>query len=170
MKRQLTILIGAGAVEILILAAALFLIGWDINKRVGEINELRNNMNLRFSTTENLSNLRDDMEKFKPYIPLLNSFLPNKDRLINLSREFNIVAFQNKVNFSSSFAGEGFVSKTDLNWIGLNMNIDGNIDDIINFIKAIENSRYSVKLSSLDIGQKDNQFKSQLNGKVFYFQ
>ncbi|MEK7634484.1 MAG: type 4a pilus biogenesis protein PilO [Patescibacteria group bacterium] len=170
MKRQLTILIGIGTAAILILLTALFLIGWDIDKRVWQINGLRNNLNSRFSTTENLSDLRDDMEKFKPYIPLVDSFLPNKDRLINLSREFNIVAFQNKVNFSSSFAGESPVSKTDLNWIGLNMNIDGNIDDIINFIKAIENSRYSVKLSSLDIGQKDNQFKSQLSGKVFYFQ
>ena len=170
MKRQLTILIGTGAAMILILAVALFLVGLDINKRVREINGLRGNMNSRFLTTENLSVLRFDMAKAQPYIPLLDSFLPNKDQLINLSREFNTAAFQNKVNFSSSFAGESPVSKTDLNWIGLNMNVDGNIDNIISFIKTMENSRYSIKLGSLDIGQKDNQYKSQLNGKVFYFQ
>lgn len=170
MKRQLTILIGIGATMILILAVALFLIGLDINKRVRQINELRNNINSRFLTTENLSVLRFDMAKFQPYISLLDLFSPNKDQLINLSREFNTIAFQNKVNLSSSFTGESPVSKTDLNWIGLNMNINGNFNDIINFMKAVENSRYSIKFNSLDISQKDNQFKSQLNGKVFYFQ
>ena len=169
MKRQLTILIGIGSAIILILAVALFLVGLDINKKIAQINELRININSRFLTTENLSVSRFDMAKFQPYISSLDLFSPNKDQLINLSREFNTIAFQNKVNFSSSFTGESPVSKTDLNWIGLNMNIGGNFNDIINFMKAVENSRYSIKLNSLDIRQKDNQFKSQLNGKVFYF-
>lgn len=170
MKRQLTKLIGIGSAVILVLAAALVFVGLDISKRVDQISLQRSDMNSRFLTTEHLSVLRYDLAAVQPYIPALNLLLQNKDQLINLPKELGAIAAQDKVDFSLSFSGESAVPQKDLNWIGLNINISGEIGNIIGFLKAVENGRYFIKFNGLDINKKDNKFAAPLNGVVFYFQ
>ena len=79
-----------------------------------------------------------------------------------------MMAVQNKINLASNFSGENVKSSGELKWIGLTATAEGNFNDLINFLKAIESSRYSVKLDNVDFGEKDGKFKMLLNGKVLF--
>ena len=107
-----------------------------------------------------------------PYILGIENILPSRDELVNFSRDLSAAAGQNSVSFTSKFSGEnliGKISADDLKWIGVDFTLGGGFDNIVNFLKTVENSRYSIKLNALDLSRRDNDYRGLLNGKVFYF-
>ncbi len=169
MKKQLILTAGLGALIILILGAVLIILRADILKKSGQINEIKKELGFRSTIIKSLSTMRGDINLIKPYVFGLDNILPTKDQLINFSKDLNMMAAQNKINLASNFSGENVESSKGLKWIGLTATAEGNSNDLINFLKAIESSRYSVKLDNVDFSEKDGKFKMFLNGKVFYF-
>ncbi len=169
MKKQLILTAGLGALIILILGAVLILLRTDILKKADRINEIKKELGFRSTIIKSLSTMRNDINLIQPYVFGLDNVLPTKDQLINFSKDLNMMAAQNKINLASNFSGENVESSKGLKWIGLTATAEGNFSDLINFLKAIENSRYSVKLDNIDTNEKDGKYKMFLNGKVFYF-
>lgn len=169
MKKQLILTAGLGALIILILGVGLIIIRADILKKTEQINEIKKELDFRSTIIKSLSTMRGDINLIQPYIFGLDNVLPTKDQLINFSKDLNMMAAQNKINLASNFSGENIESSKGLKRIGLTATAEGNFNDLVNFLKAVENSRYSVKLDNIDINEKDGKYKMLLNGKVFYF-
>lgn len=166
MKKQL-FTIGVGIIIIVVLITALIFIGFDISKKAIKVSESKQDIYFRSNIIKSLSILRSDINKIQPYIYGLNNVLPTKDQLINFPRELSLIASQNKINLSFNFSGEN--SNDRLKWIELTGTAEGDFINIINFLKSIENSNYSVKIDNIDFNEKDDVSKTIFNGKVFYF-
>lgn len=167
MKKQLVLTIGLGILIIFILGAFLFFLKNDISKKTEKIKEIKQEIILRSKIINSLSIMRGDINLIQPYISGIDNFLFTKDQLINFSKELDSMAAQEKINIASNFSeGSG---AGELKWIGLTSAAEGNFNNLVNFLKLIENSRYSVKLDNIDLSEKDNIFKTIFNGKVFYF-
>ncbi len=170
MKKQLIITAGLAILMILILSAALVAVGIDISKRANQIGEIKKKIDFRSNIIKSLSILRSDINTIQPYIFGLDNILLARDQLINFSRELSAMAAQNKITIASSFSGEDSKTAGELRWIGLTATVEGGFNDLINFLKVIENSRYSIKLDNIDLNEKTGGgFKALFNGKVFYF-
>jgi len=169
MKKQLVLTVGLGVLIILILAALLIILRADILKKIIQISEIKKELDFRSTIIKSLSTMRSDINLVQPYIFGIENILPTKDQLINFSKDLNMMAVQNKINLASNFSGENVKSSGELKWIGLTATAEGNFNDLINFLKAIESSRYSVKMDNIDFSEKDGKFKMLFNGKVFYF-
>ncbi len=170
MKKQLMTIISIGGVVAVILALALIYAGFDISQRVERVKESRLALNSNSQTSEKLSLLRLDLAAFEPYAAGLENALPDKEQLINLSRDLKTMAFQNSISIISNFSGEEFKSSSNFNWLGLTVSADGKFDNMINFLKLLDNSRYSVRFENIDLSSKDSGFKGAFVGKVFYYQ
>lgn len=170
MKKQLITIISIGGAAVVILASALAYIGFDISQRVEKVKESRLVLSSSSQTGEKLALLRLDLAAFEPYTDDLENALPDKEQLINLPRELKTMAFQNSINLTSNFSGEEFKSSSNFNWLGLTVSTDGKFDNLINFLKLLDNSRYSVRFENIDLSFKDNGFKGTFVGKVFYYQ
>jgi Tfp pilus assembly protein PilO len=169
MKKKFILTAGLGMLIILILSAGLFFFGFDISGKSDQIREIKSEIALRSKIINSLSAMRNDINMVQPYILGINNMLPTKDQLINFSKELDMTASQNKINLTSNFSGEDTKFSGELKWIGLTAAAEGDFNNLINFLKSIENSRYSVKLENIDFSEKDKKFKMLLNGKVFYF-
>jgi len=172
MRKELLTHIGIGAILVLVLAAAFVYLSFDIGKRVDKIKESRSSLDFHSQIAELLFALRADFNAVSPYILGIENILPSRDELVNFSRDLSAAAGQNSVSFPSKFSGEnliGKISADDLKWIGVDFTLGGGFDNIVNFLKTVENSRYSIKLNALDLSRRDNDYRGLLNGKVFYF-
>ncbi len=168
MKKNLFLTISFGLGLILIPAAAFVFLSFDIIKKTDQIKNLRGRISSYYGANENLAALRSDLENVRPYLPGIDAFLLTKDQLIGFPRDFKSLAGQFQIDAVSNFLETGEQSG-DMRWIGVKVSANGEIDGLIGFLKALENSRYSIGFDNLDLSRAAEGFKAALNGKIFYF-
>lgn len=168
-KKKLLLNIGISLGIILILGVALFFLSSEIKNNAKEIQEVKEKMVLRSQTTKSIALLRRESEQVEPYLAKLDNILITKDKLVNFSQDLNAIAKQNKINFKISLGKEIPKTESKLGEINITMTINGTLDNLIKFLKDLENIQYFVKLNKLDFTKKGNGFEGILNGVIFYF-
>jgi hypothetical protein len=168
-KKRLFINIGIPFGICLILAGALFFLGSDIVKLANRIEQSQKDLNLRVAMAESLALLRQDSEKAKHYLVELESLLPSRDQLISFSSDLNMIARQNQVSVNSSLGQEVLGSANEPGRIGFTVVSQSSFDNFLGFLKTLKNSRYFVKIETLDFGRQDGAFKALMTGQVFSF-
>lgn len=168
-KKRLLINIGIPLGICLLLITAVFFLGSDITNQTNKIEQLRGSLRYYIETTESLALLRRDSEKAKHYLPELESILPTRDQLVAFSGDLGIIAGQSKVEINSSLGQESPGSEKNLGSIDFTVSGQGEFDNLLNFLTLLKNSRYSVKIKTLDFGRQEGNFKALLTGQVFSF-
>ena len=169
MAKQLIILISFAAAISLLSLAGLIYLNFDISRNVKKIEGLRNDLAFNSRITQSMSQLKADLNSTQPYLNTLDKILSNRDQLIKFSGDVNALASKNEISIISSFSSESRNSDS-LASIGLNMTAEGLHDNFVNYLKALENSRYSVKFNVVDFYNNAGKVKSQMTGKVFYYE
>ena len=168
MNRQSAIKIAFWSILFLAMAGGLVYLRLDIIDKVNSAENIRKEMNSYSRVAEELNLLRSDIDKIKPYLFELNNAVQTKDQLVNFNKDIKIIANQNQVSVVSNFSDEKESVKSGLKEIGVSVNANGGLENLINFLKALEKSNYSVKLNTLDFSQSDKEYKAVFNGEVFY--
>lgn len=153
----------------MIWAAIFVFLSFDIAGKTDRIKNLRKEIASYYRANENLAVLRSDLESVQPYLPGIDTFLLNKDQLIGFPRDLKSLASQFQIDAVSNFSETGKEEAGDIRWIGVKVSADGEMNNLIEFLKALENSRYSVGFNNLDFSKAAKGFKATLNGKIFYF-
>lgn len=169
MKKNLFLIIGVGLGLVLILAATFVFLSFDIIKKTEQVKNLREKISSYYRANENLAVLRSDLENVQPYLPGIDAFLLNRDQLISFPRDIKSLASQFQIDVVSNFSEAGQGEAGDIRWIGVRVSAEGEMNNLTGFLKALENSRYSVGFNSLDFSKSAKGFKATLNGKIFYF-
>ncbi|MEK7496259.1 MAG: hypothetical protein AAB616_02230 [Patescibacteria group bacterium] len=168
-KKRLLINIGIPLGICSLLIAAVVFLGSDITNQINKIEQLQGNLRYYIEMTESLALLRQDSEKAKHYLPELESVLPTRDQLVAFSGDLGIIARQSKVEISSSLGQESPGSEKNLGSIDFTVAGQGEFDNLLNFLTLLKNSRYFIKIKTLDFGRQDGNFKASLTGQVFSF-
>ena len=122
-------------------------------------------------SSENLSLLIQDWEVAKNYRDQVSLLVPDKDDLVSLNKDFQIIAQKSGVNLNFSFGSESSPSTSrGLGMIGFSATVDGNESSLFAFFKEIEKSYYSMKINSLDITNTDGKggLRMLLSGQIFF--
>lgn len=168
-KKRLLIIIGIPLGICLILIAALIFLGLDIAKQADQIKQLSRNLNYNIKMIESMALLRQDSEKAKYYLPELESILPTRDQLVVFPGDVNIIARQNKFDANTSLGRESSGAANELGKIDFIISGQGEFNNVLNFLKLLKNSRYFIKINTIDLGRQNNDFKTLLTGQVFSF-
>ena len=166
-KKQLLISIGIPSAIGLILIVGIFYLASDIGDLGNKIYQTRKDINFGTQAEESLIPMRQDYEQAKMYFSEVGGILPNKNQLLGLSKDLNIMARQNQISLSLNIGQESSGGANQLTEIGLSVSGQGTFEGLLNFLKTVENSRYFIKFSSLDLQKSDNNKASlNLNGKI----
>lgn len=169
-RRELLFTIGVIPFGILILGAGLYFLRQDIKDNVEKARNARQELLSRSTIGEKISLLKNQAEQAKLYSADLENILISRDQLANFSRDINALAKQNQIDLTSGFSGETGAGIDNLGSVGLTMTAAGSLENIVNFLKAFNESRYSVKLNFLDFVSQNGKFKALFNGQIFFFQ
>lgn len=152
---------------IIILGIALILIGGNISEQTIKISQQRLDLATKTQSIKSLASLRTDYELAKPHFDLLQNILPSKDEMISFLKDLESFARKNQLDFGSSFGSEVVSTASEPGQINFRASIQGSYDGFLNFLKLVDQSRYFVNFSNLELTENINGFNIIVNGKVF---
>lgn len=146
----------------------LILVGFDINKRTNFIQTIKQELVIRFQSVEEAAALIKSANQAKEESRFLNRILPPPEQLINFPKTVNNLASQHNVEVSFSFGQETAGSETEPGFISFTIAASGDYNDLVNFIKSLEQLQYQISFDSFNFADNDkNRFNSLINGKIF---
>jgi len=159
----------AGSI-IIILLVGLILFAKNINSYSTDFSSSREKLALQTVSLEQLAHLKIQYNKTaKGAFAVLDNVIPKEEDLINLSRDFQVIATKANVSHSFSFVGENPASPNSLGSVNFRLDASGNLDNLFSFAKSLENFRYLTRLDSFTIGrdQEKNSIMT-VRGQVFF--
>ncbi len=168
-KKKLLTHVGIALAIIGLLALFIVLLNGDINKRVVAIQTAKDETVLRAQTIELLTGANSDLKKADALLANLQNLLPNKDQLINFPRELETTAKQYAVDVGFSFGPESVAKDNLPGSISFTMTAAGDFDNIVDFLKSVEQHKYLISLDSIDVHRsgKDNVFSLLTSGLIY---
>jgi len=143
-----------------------------ISQKTKEIEDVRNDLSLYNKSLLNLAKLKELSPQVEIYQNKLNTFLPNKDRLIDLPRWISDVARTSKVTANFNFKSEGENPASDkLGHQIFSLEVLGSIEDIENFLYKFEinSPNFLINLDDFSISEtNENSYRFFTTGRVFY--
>ena len=158
---------GGTAAAVIILAAFILLIGADISKRADTINNQKQELAVRLGAVESLVSLRAGADRADRLFKALQDILPAKDQLLDLRKQLEFFARNNQLGLGFSFENEIPATDAAPGSNNFTMSGDGAYSNFINFLKAIEKSKYFVAFNFFDLNFKDRDSQIIIKGKVF---
>lgn len=110
-----------------------------------------------------INQLKSDYEEIQPKLSLLKQSLLNKDKAVELIKILEKAAQLNNLGLNIQILPE---EKDGLNFA---LFLTGNFPDLLRFLEYIENSQYTLKITSLQIKNlpKSEQIQSNAEIKIY---
>ena len=154
-------------VLLLAVVAALILLRRDIIARANKTIEERNLFTFRSEGVRTLSTLREESRLGTMYRQDLESLLPREEELFAFSRTVDRFARARNLNLNFSFSQKQAASGDLAASISFNMNVEGQLGNIIRFFGDIEREKVLVKFNSVDVAQIGGGYSAKVSGQVF---
>lgn len=167
-RKKLLIRLGAALAIILGLLTFIMVLNSDLNKRLSRLNDYKAELQSREAAIGLLTQLKSDAERAEPFFSVLKNSLPSRDDLVLFPRELERFAKQYEVDFGFSFGEEAVGSASSPSAVKFTIVLEGQYDNLLAFLKAVEQSRYYIRLSSIDISRKEEgKFGLISSGEVY---
>jgi len=169
-KKRIYINLGVITGIIAIFVAFSILLRLNIEKENSLIMKIKNDKNKIAQSSENLALLIKDETEARPYLDKVKNLVPQKGDLVNLKRDMNDLARQNNTSLSFNFGSESAGElNTGLGAVNFNAQADGTIDNLLGFIRELEDKYFALKINSLDINRLSGPLmRIVFNGQMFY--
>lgn len=164
---RLGITIGVSA----ILLGLLLYIAGDIKAVNASIQSVRTGLVTRSQSIGNLVDLKRDSEEARKGLSFLQNALPARESLFVFSDEVNRLAKQRNLSTVFTFGIEVPGSATVPGKMGFTINVSGEYNSIIDFMKDLEASRYFTSVNSFELvsqGANTTGYQVVFSGDVFY--
>jgi len=98
----------------------------------------------------------------KNKVAILENIIPNKDDLFTFTKEMEALGDEHDLESYFSFGSEGEDS------IGYEMSIEGSYEEILDFIKIIENDLPFMNILLVDVVSIDGGYRAVIEGRIFF--
>lgn len=166
-KRKIYLIIFLTAIVAVVLAAINYWLIMRANIVVGQIQEKRQALAFRSRVIEGETLLKSDLVRVQREGAFLDNILPAPDNLIDFPRDITVWASQNNIDVGFSFLKEVESKDQEPGYIPFLLTGTGQRQDIFNFIKAMEGSRYFIQFNQYDLVSELNKYTLFINGQIF---
>jgi hypothetical protein len=149
---------------IAVILAGMFFLGWDINQRAEDIKIARQELANRSAKLSLFAQLQSQATQAESYASVLKNVLPDHDQLFDFPKELERLAKQINAGFGFSFGTETPSTPIQLGRLQFTVTVQGVLSKIIDFIKNVEASRFSINFKSFDF----NNSAADINGEVLF--
>ncbi len=159
-----TLIAGAG------LTFAVFQLRKSIAASSSEIKLMRVDFLSRSRAITSLAELKEDAEEARVYTDVLNFSLPTKEDLPEFNADVFELERRHNLPTSFKFSGSEIAPTSGTpGEIAFELNLTGTYDDIVNFLKDLEDSSYVTDIRNFDlVGGAENQYRAIIQGVVFF--
>lgn len=166
--KKLLLNLGITLAVIACLIVLLVIFNKNLESVSGKTRELNQEIITRSNSIQKISELQTAYNGTTgAYLNVLYNVIPQKDELINLSKEIQTVAASENLSFGFSFLGENPPSGDTLGYVSFSISLGGgSINSIVNFIKKMERFRYFVQLEDFSVGSEGGT--TTIRGRVFF--
>ncbi|MDD4931547.1 MAG: type 4a pilus biogenesis protein PilO [Candidatus Colwellbacteria bacterium] len=170
-QRKLLIRLGITAAIMAVVFGFIIYVMGDMTSVATSIKEIRSAFNIKSQAIGNLAGLQKDAEEARVGSSILQNTLPNRESLFVFTDEINRLARARNlvpvVNFTEEVQG----TETAPGKIGFSANIAGDYEQLIDFMKALESSRYFTSIESFEMisqGSNTTGYQAVIVGEVFF--
>jgi len=143
----------------------------DSGKKAEKIGQAKAEISRKNRGLELLTILQSESQKAASYSAELDSALITKEQLINSKKELTILAQANYINLNLEFRDETPPSENKARRTSMSLSLNsasGGFLSVANFLKAVENSKYAIQLTTMDLNFENSRaFNGNLNGQIF---
>jgi len=150
-----------------IFVAAIAVFGAMIYRRVGEINSMRSEIQLRLTEVDILARLTSGYAAARPYLDALKNILPAKDELIVLDRDLEALAKEVGVGFGFSFRGETLSSQSGAGAIQFDLLLQGDFFKLLEYLDRVNKLTYYIKFPGVQLTSGPGGYVMSLSGILF---
>mgnify|MGYP001573729873 CR=1 FL=1 len=137
------------------------------NTIVSQIQEKRQALAFRARVVEGETLLKSDLIRAQREGAFLDNVLPAPDNLIDFPRDIAIWASQNDIDVGFSFLREVESKDQEPGNIPFLLTGAGQLVNVFNFIRAMENSRYFIQFNQYDLVYDSGRYTFLINGQIF---
>ncbi|MEK7464298.1 MAG: type 4a pilus biogenesis protein PilO, partial [Patescibacteria group bacterium] len=150
-KKRLFKEIGTAFGVMLILGGILLFFGFSISSLSVKISSMRQEFAMRSASLESIAALRSQYKSAQGYLGVLHNVVPQKDQLIDLSKDIQEVARRGKLEYGFSFINETPRTETNLGSVNFSLSLVGDLTSLINFVKDMRSFKYINSLDSISV-------------------
>jgi len=170
-RKRLMIEFAIGGGILVLAAIILVLLGAYLGGVSERITAARTSLLERSASVGSLATLRETWRaKAEGYLSVLRNVVPEKDTLINVSRDFQSLASQTRTEYSFSFLGETGSAQGGIGALGFRLTLRGALVSIYSFIERFGGFPYLSTIDSFSIERKGSEDRSELlaQGRIFF--
>jgi len=152
------------------LAFGLVFFGFNIGRFTKKIVSVQRELYRRSASLESLATLRSEyVNKAQSYLNVLHNVVPLKDELIDLSKDFESLAGEEKLDYGFTFVGETTATSDSLGSVKFNLTLGGTLNRLLRFVKNLQNFHYLISLDTLSFNRESEETtKMAIQGRVFF--
>ena len=170
-KKKLVFEISVAFIIITTLFVGIFFFSGTISDYSEQIGALRKKNADHAKSIATLATLRSQYSSVvKQDLQILNNAVPIKDQLINLPKEFQLLASQYGLSSSFSFVGENPSSPASLGSIRFKLDVSGGFDQVIDFISSMQKFRYLSTYDSFSVTRSGTNGQLSTTGQIYFRQ
>ncbi|MCL5733218.1 MAG: hypothetical protein M1334_00945 [Patescibacteria group bacterium] len=143
----------------------------DLNSQAAQIVSQRTDLQNKIALLSALGDLKTQSAQAIQDQQKMDALLPTSDQLLDFPNWLDGLSRLNNVNMNFSFQG-GQTSPTESapGYIDFNLSLNGNLSDIINFMKATELSlpKYMINFTEINLSQSGSGVQVSLGGQLFF--
>ncbi len=156
---------------VVVLVGAIWYVKTDIDTKFLAVQQAQAEIQTKEISLTELAKLQSDEEKAKQYTPQLDHLITTKDQLLSFSTDIGFIVKQAGFSGAPQFKEEATSPATDLQKTSFSLLLEGPKDfsDLANFFKLVEQSKYFVRFSSLDVSREGSTLRLGSDGYVLSF-
>ncbi|MFH0806401.1 MAG: hypothetical protein V1885_01615 [Candidatus Brennerbacteria bacterium] len=170
-RKKLLLELGVGGGIIVVLAISLIIMGIYIGNASERISSSRAALLERSASVGSFSLLREAWRtKAEGYLSVLRNVVPEKDTLINVSRDFQSLASQTRTEYSFGFIGETGESEGGIGALSFRLTLRGDLANLFTFIEKFAAFPFLSTIDSFNIERNGPATRSELlaQGRIFF--
>ncbi|MDP3974794.1 MAG: hypothetical protein Q8P88_00700 [Candidatus Jorgensenbacteria bacterium] len=170
-RKKLLLELGIGGGIIVVAVVGLLILGSYIGNVSNRISSERSELLERSASVGSLATLREAWRtRAEPYLNVLRNVVPEKDTLINVSRDFQSLSSQTRTEYSFGFLGESGNVEGGIGALSFRLTVRGDLTNLFSFIEKFAAFPYLSTIDNFHIERKGPESRSELisQGRLFF--
>lgn len=169
-QKKLFIKLGTLVAVLVVTVGGIVFFGGNISSYADQIVSIRKELVQRIALLQSYVSLKSEYTaKAKEDISILNNLIPQQDQLIDLRRDFQFLGGGDNLDINFAFTGERTTDSPRLGAIGISLDVQGEMRNVLDFMKKLEHFHYLISIDSVTIDKKDSGgVTALLRGGVFF--
>jgi Tfp pilus assembly protein PilO len=174
MKFLLQPLIVSSAIIIIVIVGFTFIFNWqisDLDAQTVQIASQKADLQKKIALLSSLGDLKSQSGAVAQYQQEMDAMLPSSDQLLDFPNWLDGLSRINSVSMNFTFQGNQTPpTQSAPGYIIFNISLGGKLQDIINFMNAMEISlpRYMINFQTINLNQVGSSTQVTINGQLFF--